>query len=207
MSKKIIVMFALAFAVVTVLAGCNNAATDPSSIEPSENPSTNPPIIADAALYRGLVTEISAESITVRMVSGRDYGAPNLTLAITESTNVDPSLEEIAEGDFVEIYYGGENAIMILKITLGESVVFNGEIESVAKDDDGNITSLTVVSLPIDGQEKVIFNVGAETQIYMNADELVEGKMISIYTSGVIATSEPPQSFALEISSYVPVER
>ena len=58
-----------------------------------------PPVVADAALYRGTVTETSGQQLTVEQYDGRDYGEPVIVFTLPEEVE-----NTFQEGEYVEIY-------------------------------------------------------------------------------------------------------
>ena len=162
-----------------------------------------PPVVADAALYRGTVTETSGQQLTVEQYDGRDYGEVVIVFTLPEEVE-----NTFQEGEYVEIYYGAlkesapaqADAISVNKLAdQAESVVTNGTIKEVTTSEDGTVTDLLLTDS--NGQE-VVFHISESTQIYMNAEDLKEGAEISVLHSGAFTMSLPPQGNALEISPW-----
>lgn len=162
-----------------------------------------PPVVADAALYRGTVTETSGQQLTVEQYDGRDYGEVVIVFTLPEEVE-----NTFQEGEYVEIYYGAlkesapaqADAISVNKLAdQAESVVTNGTIKEVTTSEDGTVTDLLLTDS--NGQE-VVFHISESTQIYMNAEDLKEGTEISVLHSGAFTMFLPPQGNALEISPW-----
>ena len=203
--KKI--MTVLLAALMMSLAGCTqDQAGNESSSSEQESSSVaevQPPVAADAALYRGTVTETSGQQLTVEQYDGRGYGEVVIVFTLPEEVE-----NTFQEGEYVEIYYGALNesapaqadAISVNKLAdQAESVVTNGTIKEVTTSEDGTVTDLLLTDS--NGQE-VVFHISESTQIYMNAEDLKEGTEISVLHSGAFTMSLPPQGNALEISPW-----
>ena len=204
--KKIMAVL-LAALMMMSLAGCTqNQAGNESSSSEQESSSVaevQPPVVADAALYRGTVTETSGQQLTVEQYDGRDYGEVVIVFTLPEEVE-----NTFQEGEYVEIYYGAlkksdpaqADAISVNKLAdQAESVVTNGTIKEVTTSEDGTVTDLLLTDS--NGQE-VVFHISESTQIYMNAEDLKEGTEISVLHSGAFTMSLPPQGNALEISPW-----
>ena len=204
--KKIMAVL-LAALMMMSLAGCTqNQAGNESSSSKQESSSVaevQPPVVADAALYRGTVTETSGQQLTVEQYDGRDYGEVVIVFTLPEEVE-----NAFQEGEYVEIYYGAlkelapaqADAISVNKLAdQAESVVTNGTIKEVTTGEDGTVTDLLLTDS--NGQE-VVFHISESTQIYMNAEDLKEGTEISVLHSGAFTMSLPPQGNALEISPW-----
>ena len=203
--KKIMAVL-LAALMMMSLAGCtqNQAGNESSSEQESSSVAeVQPPVVADAALYRGTVTETSGQQLTVEQYDGRDYGEAVIVFTLPEEVE-----NTFQEGEYVEIYYGAlkesapaqADAISVNKLAdQAESVVTNGIIKEVTTSEDGTVTDLLLTDS--NGQE-VVFHISESTQIYMNAEDLKEGTEISVLHSGAFTMSLPPQGNALEISPW-----
>ena len=105
--KKIMAVL-LAALMMMSLAGCTqNQAGNESSSSEQESSSVaevQPPVVADAALYRGTVTETSGQQLTVEQYDGRDYGEVVIVFTLPEEVE-----NTFQEGEYVEIYYGASN--------------------------------------------------------------------------------------------------
>lgn len=204
--KKIMAVL-LAALMMMSLAGCTqNQAGNESSSSEQESSSVaevQPPVVADAALYRGTVTETSGQQLTVEQYDGRDYGEVVIVFTLPEEVE-----NTFQEGEYVEIYYGAlkesapaqADAILVNKLAdQAESVVTNGTIKEVTTSEDGTVTDLLLTDS--NGQE-VVFHISENTQIYMNAEDLKEGTEISVLHSSAFTMSLPPQGNVLEISPW-----
>ena len=135
--KKIMAVL-LAALMMMSLAGCtqNQAGNESSSEQESSSVAeVQPPVVADAALYRGTVTETSGQQLTVEQYDGRDYGEVVIVFTLPEEVE-----NTFQEGEYVEIYYGAlkesapaqADAISVNKLAdQAESVVTNGIIKEV----------------------------------------------------------------------------
>ena len=195
--KKIMAVL-LAALMMMSLAGCTqNQAGNESSSSEQESSSVaevQPPVVADAVLYRGTVTETSGQQLTVEQYDGRDYGEVVIVFTLPEEVE-----NTFQEGEYVEIYYGAlkesapaqADAISVNKLAdQAESVVTNGTIKEVTTSEDGTVTDLLLTDS--NGQE-VVFHISESTQIYMNAEDLKEGTEISVLHSGAFTMSAPGQ--------------
>ena len=206
--------------IAALLSGCAESPTGTNSSEPESQsaPSSSqadqiivtqdPLVVADAALYRGTVTQIDGDQITLEQEPGRDFGQASIQFLLdgeTTKCNFDASLLE--EGMYLEIYYGSgdtadnqvpRNAIAINYLGHVEQCIWNGEVTSLS-DKDGYPT-LEIQSLQ--GDSSIIFRTGEETKFYLNQNDIQVGDLLNIYYSGILTDSLPPQGFALEVSPY-----
>lgn len=179
--------------------------------------SRQPPMVADAAMYRGTVTEIQKEEtgtvVTLKQARGTDFGEPQMKFRFTESTRADFTPEK---GQYLEVYYGGGpnvqldqnqiyDVITAVKYLSEDMVVYNGIVKEIALPDaenkNGWISFVNIDGKDPDSIERV-FNIGDETQIYLNLKEVKAGDKLNIFTNGISTRSIPPQSPALEIRKY-----
>lgn len=74
-----------------------------------------PLYVADAALYRGTVTEVSLKdgtgTFTLAQAAGTDYGAAEMTFTVDENTRVQLSLGKADGGSLCGVFYGGEETL------------------------------------------------------------------------------------------------
>ncbi|MEG0541208.1 MAG: hypothetical protein RR528_02675 [Angelakisella sp.] len=195
----------------------------PPPVSESESGSSNslpeaPPIPADAAMYRGTITNVTQEGdnhiVTLEQAEGTDFGAPSLKFAFTKDTYAGFTPEV---GQYLEVYYGRapgqpldvaatHNIITAIKYQEAGMVNFNGTLKSVeAHPEKPGQGWLVVESLSAEGmQGEIRFNYGSEdTQFYLNFDELKPGDKLNIFHPGVFTMSLPPQGSALEVRKYV----
>ena len=67
---------------------------------------TEPVYVADAALYRGTITEIQGNVYRMEMAPGRNYGEEVLLVTMEQDTPVYAIPETgLQTGDYIEIYY------------------------------------------------------------------------------------------------------
>ena len=102
--KKIMTVL-LAALMMMSLAGCTQDQAGNESFSSEQESSSvaevQPPVVADAALYRGTVTETSGQQLTVEQYDGRDYGEVVIVFTLPEEVE-----NTFQEGEYVEIYYG-----------------------------------------------------------------------------------------------------
>lgn len=169
---------------------------------------TEPVYVADAALYRGTITEIQGNVYRMEMAPGRNYGEEVLLVTMEQDTPVYAIPETgLQTGDYIEIYYTMLQETYPAQTTaLGvnylapnaEDVVFNGVVQSIEQE---NEEGLAMLLLGDNGQE-ALFRTGGQTQIYMDKADIVPGAHLSIFFNGVMTLSLPPQSTADEIAPF-----
>lgn len=158
MKKMLIISFALLL--ILGLAACTAPPTTDSSAPPIEvlpsslpestpdsepQESQTPPIPADAAMYRGTVSDIvsdvgkSTVQFTLTQADGTDFGAPSLKFSFTADTRADFTPEG---GQYLEVYYGRapgaplsadevHNVITAIQYHSAEMVSFNGTVKAI----------------------------------------------------------------------------
>jgi len=216
--KKILSL--LIAAAVLTLAGCGTGMANSSyrADAAQDEAASNAGIAAGAAIYRGTVTDISSgvqtaygqEDVifTAEQHTGTNFGYPSLQFVIGENTRAYISPEEIAVGTFVEIYYGAPSggylqqpvtAIDVRGLLPADLVYVNGAVIDVTplSDQEGMIFLQRT-----DSMGEVIIRYTSETQFYLNFDDISEGYMLNVFTTGISTRSMPPQMNALEIRPY-----
>lgn len=199
-----------------LVSGCTaqgeeNSATESSSVV-SENETGEadaPLYVADAALYRGEITDIQGNVYQLEMVNGRSYGEDVLMVTIGEDTDTYGIPEEgLQAGDYIEIYYDivlesyPAQTIAIAVNYLAPSadqVVYNGVVQSAEKNTDGGWNILLIGD---DSGQEALFRTGEWTQLYLNEEEIQPGAHLSILYSGIMTRSLPPQANAQEAALY-----
>lgn len=164
MKKIFIISFALLLTLG--LAACtappaSNSSVPPIEVLPAPLPdatpdsqppeSQTPPIPADAAMYRGTVSDIvpavlldddtnkGSVQFTLTQADGTDFGAPALKFSFTTDTHADFTPED---GQYLEVYYGrapgaplntaeAYNVITAIKYHSAEMVNFNGTVKAI----------------------------------------------------------------------------
>lgn len=171
-------------------------------------PSSEVPMVADAALYRGIVVEAaqgegSEITFTLRQAEGTNYGSRELVFRTGESTYLGCDADEIQVGAYLEVAYGGvsqiydfQEALTVKKLTDASLSVFNGQFVST----QGDSGSLLLKDLKT-GNE-MIFHISDNTQVYLDRGKLKAGDKVNVYFSGASTRSIPPQATALEIRAY-----
>ncbi|MEG1965900.1 MAG: hypothetical protein RR064_07085 [Oscillospiraceae bacterium] len=220
--KKLITIFIIVSLISSLMIACTkNEVTDenihPIDKKPSTNNSTSsspdpitqdsseqPVMIADAALYRGELVEIDIDGKWVlAQVEGRNYGKEKLICDISETNFISPQ-DKVSIGDYLEVYYGIGNSeilsdtsqvevkpIVLTELSPSKICVINGKITSV---DEKSVT----VTSDENSEKTFVMHITDETKIY--ASELAVGDKLSIYHSGMLTRSIPPQGTAIEIS-------
>lgn len=187
---------------------------DELSEESEPQPDVAMPAPADAALYRGVVGDITPgdeDSLTIEIAQpvGVNYSMPKLTVVVNKNTSAGFDTAGIKQGDYVEVYYGpaGEqapesvDAIVINRLAPAEVSVFNGTVKEITPDEnDENSGDILLESL--DDQSETIFHYSDETQFYLDFATLEVGTKLNIHHSGATTRSIPPQGNALEVRSY-----
>lgn len=186
--------------------------SEEESLPENETESMIPPV-ADAALYRGEVTEVGTGEgggivLTLNEVKGVTYGYPSIKVELSEDTRSAVEPGEIAVGDYIEVYYGSAaipgdsvTAIAINRLAPADLSVINAVVESITpqegKDDFGEIAVNVIGS-----NEAMVIHYTDNTQFYLDRGEIKAGDKLNIFTSGATTRSIPPQANALEIRSY-----
>lgn len=173
-------------------------------------------VVADAAMYRGLVYSVEetedGKIITLQEAAGTDFGADVLKFRITADTKL--SFEEpIAAGDtfYYEVYYGVapgqtldaesvQDAIAMNRYFDVAAVNFNGTLKEILPSDKAGEGQLVMEALQ-DLQE-VVFNYSAEVQFYLDFAALKPGDKLNIFHKGIYTMSIPPQGIPLEVRYY-----
>lgn len=138
-------------------------------------PAQQPPIPADAAMYRGTVTALESITdpaasstdpllrVTLTQAEGTDFGAPSLQFDFTTDTYADFTPEE---GQYLEVYYGrapgqaldtkaAHKALTAIKYHSAEMVLFNGYIKAIEPNTDKPDTGrLIMVPVREDANDK-----------------------------------------------------
>jgi hypothetical protein len=191
-------------------------------VYPDNNPGNNDASLglahvkaADAAMYRGIITSVvtgkdGLTTLTLKQVSGTDFGAGALKVVWDESTKTDLKPDDLADGNYIEVFYGRSPnadmpekavAISLKKLPDADLSIFNGTIIDISRDKKNKeLGSLTLKAL--DGEQEIVFNYGPETQIYLDADALKNGDKLNVFFSGATTNSLPPRAYALEIRPY-----
>ena len=162
-------------------------------------------IVADAPMYRGTVVDSAPENgiykFKLESAPGTNFGYPSILMHTDENTRTDFSLEDIALGDYLEVFYADRNnglpPVIIAANLLppAEICIFNGELLKYYENG-------TLEMEPLGGGETVVFNFDSSTSFYIDKSGLVQGVRLNIFHRGVFTRSIPPQGFAMEVRSY-----
>lgn len=204
---------------LTACSGANPPSQGSSSMESSSQSSSSQPdgsgeptppsrpMVADAALYRGTISEINDTGYLLTAAPGTNFGKETLTVTTDENTNFATPKEELNVGDYVEIYYGASpaggpvpepvSAITLARLSTDwKLVLFNGKIAALdLTPTEGNPSLL----LEEENGNQVLFWIGEETQVYCNLENLKMGDQMNVFYSGVLTRSLPGQGTALEL--------
>ena len=191
------------------------SAVHPSiSVEPPTPPTDLQPV-ADAALYRGVITSIqtgnNSEAIFIlEQAEGTNFGYPVLEVVLAKSTKTTPEETNFIEGMYVEVQYGAPaggqiqepvTAISVKRLMSVEGLVFNGEILSLHPGDKPGSGSIMLRRIGSEADDWY-YRYDADTSFYLNFDELKIGEKINVFTNGITNPSFPPQASALEVRPY-----
>lgn len=192
------------------------AAEDAQEEASSEIP--EPVYVADAALYRGSVTAVeTAEEgalLTLEQAPGTNFGAPSMKFLFTSDTRLSFEEEKLAQGAYLEIYYGAGSeksqpvpAIGANFYPAADMVNFNGALKAIMENPDKPGEGRLAMVEAGTGQE-VHFNYDKNggTQFYLDFDALQPGDELNIFHRGAYTRSLPPQGFALEVRPYAQPE-
>jgi len=222
MNKLCLIAFA---AVLALSLGCSPAVPEqiqedvPTEVSGAETqePVVKPHpeggvVVADARMYRGEVSGLAQTgdglyTMTLTQAEGADFGFESLQAAIDGNTQLSFDAAELAEGDYLEAYYGGDSQPVTLiaanKLRPAEKCVYNGEFVGLRANNTGDLEG-TMVIKEMDTDFTVRFSYGEDTQFYVTGgvEALQPGDKLNIYHQGVMIASEPPQGYALEVRMY-----
>lgn len=215
--KKTVILLAAGLLTALLLTACGTPASSaaPAPVESTAAPSSTMAPVSESEIpamedlvYRGEVIAASDESFEVAQLPGFNYGFESIVYNRTEDTVVGPEGSEIAVGAFVEVTSNGPmtaslppqtNAMDVTVIaTFSDGIIVNGSIEEVTTTDDGYSISITTMastdaaSTAIEPQ-LIILNVPADALEGLTEEDLVPGAQVSAITTGITATSLPPQ--------------
>lgn len=205
-----------------ILAACGDQ--DVSS-SPSQGASASLPASTPASessketdidiIYRGTVTQLSDEQITVEQVSGYDYGQPSIVFHIDDNTALPAGDESVplAEGAYVEVRYSGaltrslppQGTALSVQVVApaADAAIVNGTIQTVEVTDTGyTIGLLSFQSAQLAAsrgeipsfQDQIILLVPVDAlEGGLTEADLVEGTEVCAVTTGIAALSLPPQ--------------
>lgn len=182
-------------------------------VPPAEGESQLPLTVADAAMYRGTVVELTTAQdgvlLTLRQPEGVDFGAATMKFFVNEDTRLSFGRELLTTGEFLEIYYGeqpqsdeaAKQAIAINRYLPAEAVNYNGSVQEYLPSADKPGTG-TLRMRELKSGQIVWFHFNEETQFYLDASAIKAGDQLNIFHRGMFAMSEPPQGYALEVRQY-----
>lgn len=183
--------------------------TSSSNPEDTASPISQNIVVADAAMYRGVISEMKTTDGKTTMIlsqaQGRDFGAPLLQIVFDENTKFSGDKAALKDGDYIEVYYGRPGAIDTTKpygvlavntLPPVEMCIYNGTVVSIDTENS------SILMKAMDGDMEYVFNFNDTTQFYMNKDDIKAGDTLHIYHNPASTRSMPPQSFAYEISVF-----
>lgn len=192
--------------------GCSSVSTTPViADEIIEIPGESiPQIPADAAMYRGIVSDYSVSgeqtTFTLSEYEGTDFGADSISVLVTRNTIVTDEFTQntIADGDYIEISYGGipndvVSAITAKKLAPADIVNFNGKLVEIIK--NGEKTDY-LMSYLNDENHTIIFHINDTTKLYLDQASLKVGDVLNIFHSGAVTMSLPGQGNAIEVRKF-----
>ncbi len=213
MKKLLLIMLISAIALSAV--ACTQTPSEPESSSPSsevvledvEDVSSEEQLeddendvdllyVADAALYRGEIIGMEDGALIVEQVEGRNFGAEQITFALTENTRYNEDSTSFATSDYIEVYYSPQSydAIAINKLSPAEDIIFNGSF--VEYDEENSTLLLTDLN---NEDSMMLFDITEGTSAYLYFDELALGDKLSVMHSGEILEEETPRSEAVEV--------
>ncbi|MEG1992657.1 MAG: hypothetical protein RR056_04670 [Acetivibrio sp.] len=168
------------------------------------------PSVADAAMYRGNVSKVYEKKenlfVTLRQEEGTNFGFSSLKFVMNKDTRLNMKKEEIIPGAYLEIYYGvegspafkTETAILVNPLVEASMSVYTGKVIDFTPNKDKK--DVGDILLKSDGMDyEILFHYGKETNCYLDLTGIKKGDYLTIYYSGALTRSVPPQGFALEI--------
>lgn len=193
MPKRRWLAFAALLMCMGMLAGCSRAKRDTKEK-------------AMDVVYRGEVSALGEESITVTQMHGYNYGQPSIVFHLNEETETDGA--KLALGAYVEVTYNGiltrsmpgqGTALQVRVIaTYSQGILVNGRIQSAETGKDG----YRLVVLPFENEkageeagfaDSVILNVPSDALEGLEESDLVAGTEVCAVTKGIATMSLPPQ--------------
>lgn len=172
---------------------------------------TKPPMVADAAMYRGSVINVYEDEgktyLQLRQEKGTNFGPAVQTVTADNNTYFNGELSDIKDGDYMEVFYGAEagnrkletkQAITMEKLPEAESSLFNGTVEELEKEGNGG----SILLKQLDSEIRVLFRYSDSTQLYLNINNVKKGDKLNIFYNGIQTRSIPAQSNASEIRTY-----
>lgn len=178
------------------VSGCGGPAFIAGADHPVKEKAEN-----EALLYRGTLVSVtetgSGQVLRLEQAEGTAYGDPQMEFLLTAESALSFEPGELEEGVYLEVYYNGKAEVLSAKLHhSAEIVVFNGTVSFVRQDGEGKGHML----LTRDGSgEEAVFRYHEDTQFFFPREELKEGVSVSIFHSGIMTRSLPPQCNALEV--------
>ncbi|MCI8492289.1 hypothetical protein [Anaerotruncus sp.] len=178
--------------------------------------------VTDAAIYRGVVEDFAVNDkgqtvLMMRRAEGSGY-APRMNFALTESTSYNFDEISIANGAFLEIYYGSNvtqntsetpveaEAVAINDLGVEDLVNYNGTLVEVSPDPDKDGAGQLLLDPINPNGMQYVFNYDSSTQFHLDFDTLKPGDQLNVLHSAASTRSLPPQSAAFEVAPYTAPE-
>lgn len=164
-------------------------------------------------IYRGKVTDISDDSITVEQLEGYNYGQKSIVFHLNSDTKMEEDAPSLAKGVYVEVTYNGvltrsmppqgnAQSVQVLAPS-SESAVVNGTIQEVTKTEQGYSLVVKPEGVTSDElQDMVVLQFPPEALEHLTLEELVAGLKICAVTRGIATMSLPPQMPVVALMPY-----
>lgn len=203
----------LSVLLIASLAACGPTAGATVAAKPNETNQT----VSDSSRFIGTVEEFAVDDkgqtvLMMRRAVGSSF-LKTLKVTITAATKFGAEDENLGNGAFLEVYYGGTvnagdsvDAITINNLMTEEDSNFNGKLVSVTKSTDKEGSGQLLLDPLEEGAMQFAFNYDDSTQLNLDIDKLEPGTLLNVLHSPAATRSIPPQSAAMEISIYQPPE-
>ena len=190
---KTLIIFSCLFLVsgAVVIAGCLDSGSNNST-------NTTTPPIEDAAIYRGIVVEVTNSSnqlnVTLEKAEGTNF-ADSKSFLITDSTNMKFNKSDIKKGKYLEVYFTSmeednstPTAIAVNLLPDADKCVYNGVLQNITADESDSNAGTITLKLKND-ENSVTFSYSSSTQFYLNVSDLKEGDLLNIYAPSTMSSS------------------
>lgn len=164
---------------------------------------------SDVKVYRGNITKVSTKkgitTLNLKRAAGTDF-SNTLTVTLNSSVKSNVAIKDLKKNNYVEVSYDSSSkkplVQTISKLMDSEYVVKNAKVTAITPSaDDSTSGSITVVSLT--DKQEIVFHYSSLTNFKKPLADIKVGDSLSLYHSGIMTMSLPPQCFALDISKYI----
>ena len=174
----------------------------------SSQPQDSEALPTEEVVYRGEVTEMGEEAVTVAQLPGYDYGQTSIVFHLDDDTGIVQQGVELAQGAFVNVLYDGRltrslppqaTALEVEVVApTAAGVLQNGVIQQVEQTEDGYRIDLLPFGAPEaqnaeDRSNLVVLTVPETALEQLSEEDLVAGAEVSAVTKGIATASLPPQ--------------